>query len=568
MFARRHICALAISVAAALAYYSLVGAQTAKPLDEKDIVRMIDLGLDGPKIIANLQKEGITFVADDAVLDRLKKAGASDAVIESVRKAGEKKPAKEPAGGAKAVTYEDVLDLLRYGEKESDILERLKKSPTIFTLGDDQVDELKKAGASAKLLEAMQRRPSTSPGGEVTDLAIILDCSGSMNERTKDGKTKMDVARRVVADLIKDIPLGLDLAFIIYGHDSSEKCQAVKVVRPLSPLDNVGRNVLINTVKNLPAVGATPIALALRTAGQELASAKGPCGLILISDGKETCHGKPTEETARLAKELNLSFGVNVIGFDVQADEREALEEIARAGKGKYYNAANAAEFRKAVMALHKKLDEVAKPASPPKAHAAVAKAPTKPMRRQIARRTVKFLPPEIQLPPMKRIVVTWEGKPGPPSSEDFSGGFIRLPGQLYIGSLPDRTPPLGQAGYGREFILPSADKVDIWWQPMEGVPVVMIRGFSIGEPGTVEVRPEQYLGVVRVRGEGRPRPKFVVLTRAGGDGYVQVAKEYGKDMVVPVGKYDLWVKPVEGLAEEKLQSGFEVTPGEILEIE
>jgi hypothetical protein len=123
---------------------------------------------------------------------------------------------------------------------------------------------------------------------------------------------------------------------------------------------------LINTVKNLPAVGATPIALALRTAGQELASAKGPCGLILISDGKETCHGKPTEEIAQLAKDLNLSFGVNVVGFDVQADEREALEEIARAGKGKYYNAANAAEFRKVVQAIHQRIDVAAKPAAAP----------------------------------------------------------------------------------------------------------------------------------------------------------------------------------------------------------
>jgi HEAT repeat protein len=91
-----------------------------------------------------------------------------------------------------------------------------------------------------------------------------------------------------------------------------------------------------------------------------LAKAKGPCGLILISDGKETCRGNPTAEVAKLAATFDLSFGVNVIGFDVETDEREALQEIAGAGKGKYYDAANAADFRKAVVAIHRELPKAA----------------------------------------------------------------------------------------------------------------------------------------------------------------------------------------------------------------
>ena len=49
---------------------------------------------------------------------------------------------------------------------------------------------------------------------------------------------------------------------------------------------------------------------------------------------------------------------MNVIGFDVQDDERAALAEVARAGKGKYYNAATAAELIDVVRGLQKELKQ------------------------------------------------------------------------------------------------------------------------------------------------------------------------------------------------------------------
>jgi hypothetical protein len=341
----------------ALVFYTLAGAQATKPLNEEGIVKLIELQLPDEAIVAKLRKDSVTFVTDDTIVERLKKAGASDTVIAAVREVGRARPA---AGrdAPNAVTYKDILELLKLGIDEPTILARLEKSITIFTLDAGQVEELKGAGATEKLLDAMQGRLSKpAAGGEVTDVAIILDCSASMNERTKDGKTKMDVARQVVSDLIKYIPNELRLAFVVYGQNRSG-CEAVEVIRQLSPLDNVGRNILLEKIRKVPALGSTPIALALQTAGKELAKAKGPCGLVLISDGKETCKGNPAAETARLSRDLNLSFGLNVIGFDVQADEREALEEMARLGKGKYYNAANAAEFRTVVAALHKNITE------------------------------------------------------------------------------------------------------------------------------------------------------------------------------------------------------------------
>jgi hypothetical protein len=542
MSARRQICAVVISVAAAaLAYYDLARAQTAKPLDEKDIVRMIDLELKAPEIIANLQKAGITFVVDDAVVDRLKKAGASDAVIESVRQAGQNKPAKEPPARAKAVTYADVLYLLRFGTKEADILKRLEKSPTIFTLDEAQVDELKKAGATDALLAAMQgkgKRGAPNVISEITDFAIILDCSASMGEKTKEGPTKMTVAKRVVTDLIQKIPDGLNLSFIIYGHDRNLRCKAVKVVRPMKALDAAGKNELARVIGRLQPVGATPIALALETAGAELARNNAPSGLVLISDGKETCNGDPTATAAKLAANPNLTFGVNVIGFDVQDDERAALEEIAKAGKGQYYNAENATEFREVVQAVNTRIDVAAKPAAEPKTG--------------LARRAIRLLEPsKLDLPRMKQLHLL----PGD------CGGDIRF-------TLTAIT------SYGQSLRLPSEEKYNLVWEPVqgEGWPVLMVRGLVVKERKQVDVHPEDYVGIIRVGGKDLPKPKgiFAIPSNYGTDARfaTQTSAAYGKSMVVPAGTYNITFAPADGGPGAWIEKNVTIKPGEVKELD
>ena len=263
----------------------------------------------------------------------------------------------------KPITYQDVLKLLENKTDEQGIIQRLEKSPTIFTLDARQVDELKKAGASERLLQALAgKRPGATPGNDITDFAIILDCSGSMIDKTREGPTKMEVAKKVVADLIGKVPNGRRLTFLVYGHDLKQGCKAIKVVRPLSEIDDAGKAEIRDFIKTLQPVGHTPIAGALQIAGQELAKNKAACGLILITDGMETCHGDPNAEAARLVKDLNLAFGLHVVGFDVDPKELEAVKEIARAGKGKYYDARSAKGLTEVLKGLEEKLAETAPP--------------------------------------------------------------------------------------------------------------------------------------------------------------------------------------------------------------
>ncbi len=157
-----------------------LSAAADEPSKEAGLQALLELKIDDEVIIARIKKSGLAFAGDEAVFKRLAEAGASPEVLGAVREAGEKKPA---AGGVAAITYADVLKLLQLEIPEDQILNRLAKSPTLFTLSTGQIEELKWAGATEKLLTAMQTARNVSPQTAelITNFAIVLDCSGSMN---------------------------------------------------------------------------------------------------------------------------------------------------------------------------------------------------------------------------------------------------------------------------------------------------------------------------------------------------------------------------------------------------
>jgi hypothetical protein len=502
-----------------------LSAQEQKPLTEDEVVQLVDQFKD-KAIIGRLEKQGISFKVDDALLDRFKKAGASDDVLSAVRKLG--------GGGAgeKAVSYQDILKLLQDGVKERKIMDLLGKSPTRFTLGAEQVAELKKLEASDELIMFMQERNTGTPVSKLTDLVIILDCSGSMDEKTPDGISKMDAAKKVLGEMIPKIPNGMRTCFMIYGHDRDLDCEAVKVARPLASLDAEGKAELTRFIDGLRPVGSTPIALSLRIAGKELAKRSDAfCGIILITDGMETCKGDPAAEAEKLTKTLNLTFGVNVVGLALNEQETKAVKEIAEHGKGKFFAANTAGELNKALGEL------VAKAAPPP----ATTKA---------QRRAINVMEPKVALPALAKLCLT-KGNGIPPGENFYTA----------IAEYPD---------YG-EIRLPSADKYDVWFVPKEGMPVRMLKEFSIKERVVVDVKPEEHLGIVQVTSDKSPELMAVSEVNSSGPGEnfehrVQHTKKLGERMLVPAGKYDVWI--VVSQKAIKVESELNVPAGKITKVE
>ena len=98
------------------------------------------------------------------------------AVLDAVREA--RGPNSAPV--VRITVFEDVLAVLKNKVPDDRILEGLKESPTVFTLDTAQVAKLKRAGAADRLLEALQGLRPPSPRS-ISNIAIILDCSNSMN---------------------------------------------------------------------------------------------------------------------------------------------------------------------------------------------------------------------------------------------------------------------------------------------------------------------------------------------------------------------------------------------------
>lgn len=259
----------------------------------------------------------------------------------------------------KAVAYGDVKNLVQAGLDEAIIHNVLEKSPTTFTLDAEQERELRSLGASDNLISELKgNRSGGTPVRELSDLAIVLDCSGSMAEQTSGGQLKMDVAKTVVTDLIERIPNSLYVTFIVYGHDKRLGCRAVSVARPLASLGSEGKSGLRSYIAMLQPASKTPIALSLDAARRELAKRDAKCGLILISDGKETCGGDPQAEARRLVKELDCTFGVNVVAFDVDEEGTQQLREVAEQGHGRFSEASNTTELKKAIDELVEEVEE------------------------------------------------------------------------------------------------------------------------------------------------------------------------------------------------------------------
>lgn len=521
--------ALLIGVVTAFSGPWAAGAE----LSQDDLTTLLKLGIDEQAIVAKIQKDGVAFAADEETLARLKAAGASDAVLRAV--ADSSQATRSPAH--QAVTYDDVVKLLGLGIEEEAILARLNKSPTVFTFSAEQVAALKRAGASERLLRALQgARPVSLAAAElITDIGVVLDCSGSMSETTSEGETKMTAAKRVVTDLVQKIPEGMNVTFIVYGHevfgsaDDPRNCQAVKVVRPLSRLDASGKSELDRVINGLKATGATPIALSLKTAGAELAKNSGYCGLVLITDGMETCHGDPAAEAAALAANPRLTFGVNVVGFDVTAAESKSLKGIADAGKGKYYNALSAKELAAAIAVISQEIQVAARP----------------PEVVDTSRRALRIVSPEIELPPMQEVFLVAAG--------DYDRSVYSK-----VGSI---------SKFGEFLPIPSSTrKYDVVWVPKPGRPVYLMRDYVLAERRVVDVKPETILGMIQVDGSGKAQAIIVMPSGEAPRGAytpAQQGSQYGEQLVVPAGDYDIYVDDAAG-KRTLLEEGLHVEAGKL----
>lgn len=178
-------------------------------------------------------------------------------------------------------------------------------------------------------------------------LMIILDASGSMWGRM-EGRTKIEIAREVLADVINQLPDGMEVGLVAYGHRVKGNCRDVELLVPLSPLN---RKKLISTLNRLNPRGMTPMLYSVSETIKSLKAEAGETMVLLVSDGKETCAADPCAGIAELHVS-NVNFVLHIVGFNVTQEEKTQLTCMADAGGGIYFSAENVAGLKGALQQI------------------------------------------------------------------------------------------------------------------------------------------------------------------------------------------------------------------------
>ena len=173
-------------------------------------------------------------------------------------------------------------------------------------------------------------------------IEIILDASGSMREQKRkiDGQLKIEVAKEVLAQIIKSLSESTEVAFRVYGHRIREgrpgDCEDTELLFPFGQLD---RERLLEQVRRTQALGTTPLAFSLEQAAKDFPEDGRGKVIILITDGKEECGADPAATVAELVQR-GLDIRVNVVGFGLAEEStKQDMEKVAQITGGTFFDA-------------------------------------------------------------------------------------------------------------------------------------------------------------------------------------------------------------------------------------
>ena len=185
------------------------------------------------------------------------------------------------------------------------------------------------------------------------NLMFIFDASGSMWGQI-DGKNKIVIAKEAMEKVVADLPDGLDVGLVAYGHRRKGDCDDVETLIPLARLD---KRALLERVRAINPKGKTPMVRSIRKTADAIKHLEDETTILLISDGKETCDPDPCGFVAEL-KATGINFVLHVVGFDVGGEIEAQLKCMAGKGGGEYFPARDAGKLKEAISTVIEKTVE------------------------------------------------------------------------------------------------------------------------------------------------------------------------------------------------------------------
>ena len=201
---------------------------------------------------------------------------------------------------------------------------------------------------------------AATPAQAQNNVLFIFDASGSMKVAAGP-ESRMTAAKKAMDQALKEVPAGVRLGLLMYGHRRANDCKDIELVSPIGADDAATINAKIQAAD---AKGETPIAEALRQAARSFAALKGQNNsIVLVTDGIEECKGDPCA-AAREIKAAGLDLKAHVVGFTLNDQQRKAVQCIPDITGGKYFEAKDAGGLNRALGEV--KQQTAAAPPQPP----------------------------------------------------------------------------------------------------------------------------------------------------------------------------------------------------------
>ncbi len=218
---------------------------------------------------------------------------------------------------------------------------------------------LLQAGSKSTLLEGGTKGAIIQGGvehiREKLNILFLLDCSRSMKEKFSsadvNSEEKMAAAKKVLNESLEKIPADISVGLRTFGQGFSNShevdCRQTALLVALGVGNREGIKQRVDSIK---AFGLTPLEYALRQAVEDdFRGAVGSKVIILISDGADTCDGKPCEFISTLPN-YGIKLKIDVVGLDLkEQNAKQQLDCIAESSGGKFYDANTAGDLIKSV---------------------------------------------------------------------------------------------------------------------------------------------------------------------------------------------------------------------------
>lgn len=150
------------------------------------------------------------------------------------------------------------------------------------------------------------------------DAMLVFDGSTSMAEISFETgpNTRIVEARQAIRQAMPDIAPYRRVGLMIYGPGEGGACANLDL--RFGPIE-ASAGPVIDAIEELRPDGLTPLTAAVEQAAEVMDYRNSPGVVVLVTDGNETCGGRPCE-MAREVRATARDLTVHVIGFRAEVD--------------------------------------------------------------------------------------------------------------------------------------------------------------------------------------------------------------------------------------------------------